>query len=55
MPDSWQTPAAIAIVALTLAIFILRLLKGRGGKNSCGTSCACPGGDPLPKEKGEKG
>jgi hypothetical protein len=54
MPDSWQTPAAIAIVFVTLAIFILRLLKGRGAKNGCGTGCACPGVEPLPKDEDEE-
>lgn len=33
----WQTPAALAVVGLTLILFFLKRKKG-----SCGGSCACP-------------
>ena len=49
MDQSWQTPAALAVVGLVLLTFIVRYLRGRKTKKSgaCGTGCACPA--PLAK------
>ena len=37
----WQSPIAIGIVAITLAVFIIRLSRRKPGKNGCGGSCNC--------------
>jgi hypothetical protein len=39
----WQSITAAAIVALTAALFLARLLTRRKSGNSCGTSCDCAG------------
>lgn len=39
----WQSITAAAIVALTAAVFLARLLTRRKSGNSCGTSCDCAG------------
>lgn len=55
--NSWQTPAAIAVVLVTLAVFVVRFLRRRSGKQgggSCGTGCACPG-IPEATDKKDRG
>jgi hypothetical protein len=37
----WQSYIALGIVALTLGIFIYRLLKRKKPENSCGKNCGC--------------
>jgi hypothetical protein len=42
-PD-WQTPSALAVVALTVVAFIWRSVRKRRSKksgSSCGSGCAC--------------
>jgi hypothetical protein len=36
----WQTPAAVAIVVITLTIFLVRLARPRR-KPGCGHDCGC--------------
>ena len=40
LAQNWQTVAALVVVALTLALFARRLLRGRG-KSGCGGDCEC--------------
>ena len=40
MNESWQSIAALAVVALTAGIFLWKSLRGR--KSGCGTGCDCP-------------
>jgi hypothetical protein len=36
----WQEPAAVVIVAITLAVFLFRLAR-QGPKSGCGGRCGC--------------
>jgi hypothetical protein len=49
MNESWQSIAALGVVALTAGIFLWKSLRGR--KSGCGTGCDCPkaGKAGLPK------
>lgn len=48
--DNWQTPLALFVVALTVALFAVRAWKKR--KNpGCGGDCACPADDFKAKLK----
>ncbi|MFT5411185.1 MAG: hypothetical protein ACI8XO_003966 [Verrucomicrobiales bacterium] len=38
----WQTPAALAVVALTLILFAFRIVRQRKNKGGCGGGCDCP-------------
>ena len=40
MNESWQSIAALAVVALTAGIFLWKSLRGR--QSGCGTGCDCP-------------
>lgn len=35
--NDWQTPAALAVVALTVLLFLFKKKK-----TSCGSDCSCP-------------
>lgn len=37
----WQSYTALGIVGLTLAVFVIRIVRPRK-KRDCGGSCACP-------------
>ena len=39
MADSWQTPAAIGVVVVTMIVFVVRFFVGRAGKKAGGTTC----------------
>ena len=39
--EHWQTIAAFAIVALTLALFARNFLRSQGSKSGCGEGCGC--------------
>lgn len=41
--ENWQTIAALGIVALTVAIFALRLARPKKSPG-CGTGCGCGAG-----------
>ncbi len=42
-PDNWQTPAALAVVAITVALFVVRWVRRRKGNGrGCGGGCDCP-------------
>ena len=44
-PAQWQTPAAIAVVAITAVLFTVRLVKKirsqPSKKGACGEGCGC--------------
>ena len=44
MGESWQTPAALAVVALTALAFVVRFWRKRKskGRAGCGSGCNCP-------------
>ena len=56
VPSNWQTPAAIAVVALTLLIFAVQIArrKKRGG-GGCGGGCDCPASKKPPAKPGAAG
>ena len=48
--QNWQTMVAMAIVALTVALFVRRLMGGR--KSGCGEGCGClEGNRKVPRGK----
>lgn len=51
MNDSWQSIAALVVVALTAGIFLWKSLRGRKSGSGCGGGCDCPkaGKSGLPK------
>jgi hypothetical protein len=42
--DNWQTPLALLVVAITLALLIRSAWKKRR-KPGCGGDCGCPSND----------
>ncbi|MCE2960601.1 MAG: FeoB-associated Cys-rich membrane protein [Akkermansiaceae bacterium] len=38
---NWQTYTALAIVGITLTIFIYRIFSRKKSKASCGQNCGC--------------
>ena len=51
MNESWQSIAALGVVALTAGIFLWKSLRGRKSGRGCGSGCDCakPGKSGLPK------
>jgi hypothetical protein len=42
MSDDWQSIAAAAVIAITVALFILRAVRRRQTKaGACGGGCGC--------------
>lgn len=41
--DNWQSAAALGIVALTVVIFALRLVRPKKPAGGCGAGCGCGG------------
>lgn len=40
--DQWQTPAALAVVAITLLAFLVRIaLRRKKSSGACGSGCEC--------------
>ncbi len=50
--ENWQTPAALAVVAVTAAVFARRLLRRRR-RRGCGSGCGCP--RPVERHPGLRG
>ena len=52
LEENWQTVAALALVAVTLGVFVLRLLR-RPKRGGCGAGCGCR--HPLAANAGRRG
>lgn len=37
----WQTLVALGVVALTLLVFVFRMIRPAKAKGSCGSNCGC--------------
>ena len=47
--NQWQTPAALAVVAITLVAFAVRLARRKrsNGAGKCDSGCGCDPGEKL--------